>query len=114
VTEAQARMLSAIQRLTVDGVSPSYQELMDDQGLHSKSNVSRIIHALHAQGRIQFCARSSRTIEVIRPLGYTKPALTPDIAAQASMKAMRAARDTGKGLTTSDLVKAISDAWSAM
>lgn len=61
MTRQQRKCLDAIKALTVDGVSPSFDEIREHMGLKSKSGVHRIIHALKARGviaSVPYCDRS--------------------------------------------------------
>lgn len=67
LTLAQAELLTFIRDYTKQskGVCPSYQEMMEQIGLSSKSGVHRLIIALEERGRIRRMANRARTIEVI-------------------------------------------------
>ena len=52
MTPKQEECLKAIRRLTVGGVSPSYDELREALGLTSKSGVHRLVHGLAERGHI--------------------------------------------------------------
>lgn len=61
MTRQQRKCLDAIKALTVDGVSPSFDEIREHMGLKSKSGVHRIIHTLKARGviaSVPYCDRS--------------------------------------------------------
>lgn len=65
MTPQQKRCLDAIERLTKDGVPPSYDELKDELGLASKSGVHRLIHALAGRGYIALSPGRYRTMQVV-------------------------------------------------
>lgn len=65
MTPLQHRCLEAIKRLTIDGVTPNYQMIMDDLGLPGKASVHRLVHALRDQGVIDFLPGRARTIKVV-------------------------------------------------
>jgi repressor LexA len=67
LTHAQAELLAFIERFQREnnGVSPSFQEMMEGMGLHSKSNIHRLITALVERGRIARRPRRARAIEIL-------------------------------------------------
>ena len=67
MTPRQKDMLDAIRDLTVDGVSPTYEELRLHLGIASKNGVHRMILGLEAQGLIRRCAGKRRTIAIVKP-----------------------------------------------
>jgi len=68
VTPRQKDMLDAIRDLTVDGVSPTYEQLRVHLGIASKSGVNRMIVALERLGRVRRIKGCRRTVEIIAPL----------------------------------------------
>jgi SOS-response transcriptional repressor LexA len=46
------------------GYPPSYDEIMDHLGLHSKSGVHRIVHSLARQGEVEFDPVRARSIRL--------------------------------------------------
>ncbi len=70
LTAAQARFMLGIQKLILErgGYSPSYQEIMDELGYASKSEVSRLIEVCELRGRIKRIPGMARTINIINPL----------------------------------------------
>jgi repressor LexA len=53
-------------RLTVSGVSPSFEEMKDALDLKSKSGVHRLISALEERGFIKRLANRARALEVVK------------------------------------------------
>lgn len=48
------------------GICPSFEEMMNTMGLHSKSGIHRLVNALKKQGLIDFLPRMSRTITIVK------------------------------------------------
>lgn len=67
MTPKMQKTLEAIQRLTVDGVPPSFDELREDLGLANKSGVHRLLHGLRDHGIIDFLPGRARSIRIINP-----------------------------------------------
>jgi SOS-response transcriptional repressor LexA len=65
LTAPQNACLKAIERLTVDGVSPTFAELRDELGLASKSGVHRLMNGLKERGAVTFLPRSPRSVRVL-------------------------------------------------
>lgn len=76
LTRKQNELLLYIRdRLTEDGVSPSFEEMKDALALKSKSGVHRLISALEERGFIRRLPNRARALEVVKlPAGATKPA----------------------------------------
>ena len=75
LTARQEKCLEFIRaRVAVTGVGPSYEEIMADQGLRSKSGVHRIIVGLAQRGCIRRIPGAARAIELI-DIGSTKAVL---------------------------------------
>ena len=99
MTQAQKNLLEAIRRLTVDGVSPSYEDLAAAVGLKSKSGVVRMVDQLEHAGLIRRRRGRARSI-VINAGPYSPEALDGlptcilrDVANQAAdILAQRVAR----------------------
>lgn len=67
MTHKQAELLRLIhERLKGAGVSPSFDEMKDALGLHSKSGIYRLITALEERGFIRRLHNRVRAIEVIK------------------------------------------------
>ncbi len=67
LTKKQRELLVFIdQRLTEDGVSPSFDEMKDALGLASKSGIHRLITALEERGFIRRLPHKARALEVLR------------------------------------------------
>jgi repressor LexA len=68
MTPKQGRCLDVIDRLTVDGVSPSYDEIKVAMGLRSKAGMFMLVERLIAQGYLVRQSGMKRTLKVlIRP-----------------------------------------------
>ncbi len=83
LTKQQNAMLRAIKDLTVDGVSPSYDELAVHLRLHSKGAVAYLLTILKQKGRIAWepnRARSIRVLDVGEAAGETDMSI-PRLAA---------------------------------
>ena len=52
--------------ISTHGIAPSYDEMMEGLGLHSKSGIHRIIMALEARKFIERRPYEARTIMIIR------------------------------------------------
>lgn len=65
MTPAQQRCLDAIERLSVDGVPPSFEELRLHLGLGSKAGVHRLVHALADRGYITITPDRKRSIQLV-------------------------------------------------
>lgn len=63
-------------RLDESGVSPSFEEMKDALGLHSKSGIHRLIKALEERGFIRRLPNRARALEVIK-LPLDEQAATP-------------------------------------
>ena len=67
LTRKQQELLVFIQdRLSKDGISPSFDEMKDALDLRSKSGIHRLITALEERGFIRRLANRARAIEVIK------------------------------------------------
>lgn len=64
MTPKQKECLDAIRDLTVDGVSPSYDEIKDRLGLASKGTVHALIQALMKDGWIVASPYRRRTLRL--------------------------------------------------
>jgi len=53
-------------RLKTSGVSPSYEEMKDALGLHSKSGIHRLINALQERGFIRRLPHKARALEILK------------------------------------------------
>ncbi len=67
MTPQMKACLDLIQNLTIDGVSPSYEQLREGLGLANKSSVHRLVHALSERGYIALLPHRARTIQIINP-----------------------------------------------
>lgn len=109
----QRECLSAIKDLTVDGVSPSYDEIQDRLRLASKSGVHRLLHGLKDRGHIEFEPGHGRSVRVIGA-GFS-----PDELNKMSDEALRntialsagilAYREGGYGKETAEVLRRVAD-----
>lgn len=76
LTKKQRDLLILIhERLQRDGVPPSYDEMKDALGLHSKSGIHRLVNALEERGFLKRLPNRARAIEILRlPEGYADKA----------------------------------------
>lgn len=67
LTHAQAELLDFIGKFQAEnnGVSPSFEEMKQALGLHSKSGVHRLIEALEERGRLTRRHNRARAIEIL-------------------------------------------------
>lgn len=65
MTPQQKRLLDAIEELTVEGVSPSYEQLMERLGLASKSGVHRLVQALKERGVLSDIPGRARSLSIV-------------------------------------------------
>jgi repressor LexA len=66
LTEKQRSLLEFIHiSYQNEGVSPSFEEMMDRMGLKSKSGVHRLITALVERGKIKRLRHRARSIEIV-------------------------------------------------
>ena len=82
LTRKQHELLVYInERLALDGVSPSFEEMKEALDLKSKSGVHRLISALEERGFIRRLPNRARALEVLRmPETKTASATGPTIA----------------------------------
>jgi len=67
LTKKQSELLLFIhERLKADAVAPSYEEMKDALGLHSKSGIHRLIKALEERGFLKRLPNRARAIEILR------------------------------------------------
>lgn len=79
LTRKQKELLVLISdRLSAEGVSPSFDEMKDALGLRSKSGIHRLITALEERGFIKRLPHRARALEITRmpDIAETKPAKT--------------------------------------
>lgn len=81
LTRKQLELLDFIkQRMDVDGVPPSFDEMKDALDLRSKSGIHRLITALEERGFIRRLAHRARALEIIKlPEAMEKPSFTPRV-----------------------------------
>ena len=87
LTRKQHELLVYInERLTQDGVSPSFEEMKEALDLKSKSGVHRLISALEERGFIRRLPNRARALEVLR-MPETKTATAAGTTAAAPPRA---------------------------
>lgn len=66
LTRRQADLLEFIRAYIADhGIPPSFDEMMDGIGLHSKSSVHRLILAIEERGKIRRIPNRARVIDLV-------------------------------------------------
>lgn len=76
MTKRQADCLRAIEELTVDGVSPTYEEIGHRLGVTAKSTVHRMIKGLEKRRLLRRHPHCSRALEVVNPSVRATPSRT--------------------------------------
>jgi len=72
MTPRQRDLLQAIADLTVDGVSPTYEQLRAHIGIASKSGIHRLVKGLERQGYVRRHFGCRQTLQVVAlPPGLT-------------------------------------------
>ena len=67
LTKQQLKLLTLIRnRLEIDGVSPSYDEMKDALNLKSKSGIHRLICALEERGYLRRLPNRARALEILK------------------------------------------------
>jgi repressor LexA len=67
LTKKQRDLLLYIhERISKDGITPSYDEMKDALGLHSKSGIHRLVSALEERGFLKRLPNRARAIEVLK------------------------------------------------
>ena len=87
LTRKQHELLMLInERLQIDGVPPSFDEMKDALGLKSKSGVHRLVSALEERGFLRRLHHRARALEVIKlpeasagRVGRSSPAFRPQV-----------------------------------
>lgn len=108
MTPRQKDMLDAIRDLTVDGVSPTYEQLRVHLGIASKSGVNRMIVALERLGHVRRLKGCRRTVEIISPDAATRK--RPDTVAGLVCEAVWARSAAGQKVTRPDLYDIVLEA----
>ena len=83
LTRKQLELLDFIrQRIDVDGVPPSFDEMKDALDLKSKSGIHRLITALEERGFIRRLAHRARALEILKlPEAMDRPGFQPRVIA---------------------------------
>lgn len=63
------------------GVCPSFEELMVDLGLSSKSGIARLVGQCEQKGRISRRRNRDRSISILVPVGPSGEAVLPSLQA---------------------------------
>jgi SOS-response transcriptional repressor LexA len=81
LTKKQRELLDYIEAYHQErGFSPSYQQMMEQLGLHSKSGIHRLVHALAERGHIKLPQhRRARAIAPLPATGTHTISLTADL-----------------------------------
>jgi repressor LexA len=81
LTRKQLELLDFIrQRVDVDGVPPSFDEMKDALDLKSKSGIHRLITALEERGFIRRLAHRARALEILKlPEAMERPGFQPKV-----------------------------------
>lgn len=66
LTQPQAICLDAIERLTINGVAPTYSEITSATGISSKSRVCVLVGQLEQRGYVRRLPNRARSLEVVR------------------------------------------------
>ena len=92
LTRKQQLLLTYIaERLNIDGVSPSFEEMKSFLGLRSKSGVHRLVKALEERGFIERLPNRARAMRIKRHLGHNS------ILSQAGQTSVLDDNNLGKG-----------------
>jgi repressor LexA len=93
LTRKQHELLMLIhERVTAEGVAPSFDEMKDALGLKSKSGIHRLITALEERGFLRRLAHRARALEVVRLPEGTRSAtslMPPRPAARSNVAPFR-------------------------
>lgn len=91
LTAHQMQLLDYIHSYTVShGYSPSFIEMRDAMGLHSKSGIHRMLAALEERGFIRRLKNRARAIEVLKPSagGALKPVSDEELLAECARRGL--------------------------
>lgn len=83
LTPRQRACLSAIERLTVDGVAPTFDEIKAAIGSSSKGEVHRLTTQLVERGHLRKLPGRARALEVVKDVPLSKRELGERIIADA-------------------------------
>lgn len=75
MTNRQADCLRAIEDLTVDGVSPTFEQIAERIGVTSKSVIHRLVVGLERRGRLRRHPHRQQALEIVQPLSGSAEAL---------------------------------------
>ncbi len=104
MTPQQNACLIAIRDLTVDGISPTFEEVQFHLGLSSKSAVHRLVHRLISQGHLKMNPRQYRSLEIVERGGgagisEARIAVMSDDALESAIVRMSAALSHRRALS---------------
>lgn len=91
LTKLEGRVMAALEALTVDGVGPSFDEIMSATGMASRGGVHRIVTSLEDKGRIRRLPHRARAIEILNPTKLDRIDL--DVLSQTELLALSCAID---------------------
>lgn len=103
MTNEQRRTLDAVKRLTVRGVTPTYEQLAQDLGLSGKSAVWRQVQELAQAGYLEV-SRGRTGIRLAGPPAHI-------VAAIAEACSTASANAVGKALPGPALEETVRKAW---
>jgi hypothetical protein len=115
LTQSLADTLSAIVRLSADGVSPSYQELADELGCVSRGHIAERLRQLKQRGHVEWLPGAARSVRVVE---QTAEDLLPAIRRLSDVERRRlialaagvqAAADGDGGGLVADALRRIAD-----
>ena len=81
LTRKQLELLDFIrQRIDIDGIPPSFDEMKEALDLRSKSGIHRLITALEERGFIRRLAHRARALEIVKlPEAMERPGFSPKV-----------------------------------
>lgn len=104
MTPRQQQCLDTIQRLTVGGVGPSYEELRLHLGLASKSGVHRLVQSLKERGYLNAPANRARAVVVV---SHEAEGVPFDRMAEAALQHAYVRFNLGKPVTVATMRQAL-------
>lgn len=107
LTPRQSACLHAIEDLTVDGVSPTFEMIGGRIGVTSKSVIHRLVLALEERGHIRRRAHRPRALEVV---AAGTPAKTKKQIADEVVRRAYEAKKSGHPATREVLHKIVMEA----
>lgn len=85
LTPKQAQCLAVIERLTVAGMSPTFEQIRVEMGLVTKSAVHRLVGRLVERGHLRRIKHRARALEVVSAAvpSKTKLQIADEVCARA-------------------------------